>query len=70
MTLSRLSYLSPASDQVTGTLNAVTLAQVVALLLTGGVLAAIGVRTLPGPKRQARAAASLPVRHGGRRPRT
>ncbi|WP_030456099.1 hypothetical protein [Herbidospora cretacea] len=47
VTLARLAYLNPGSDQVTDTLNAVTVAQVVGLVLSGAVLAVIGVRTLP-----------------------
>ncbi|WP_157518242.1 hypothetical protein [Herbidospora mongoliensis] len=47
VTLSRLSYLNPGVDQVTETLNAVTLAQSIALLLIGMLLAVIGAKSLP-----------------------
>ncbi|WP_062431029.1 hypothetical protein [Herbidospora daliensis] len=40
--VARLSYLSPAADQVTATLNAVTVAQAVVLLLSGVLLARLG----------------------------
>ncbi|MFC0863799.1 hypothetical protein ACFHYQ_15960 [Sphaerimonospora cavernae] len=46
--LTRLSYLNPGSgDQITETMNAVTVAQVIALLLCGLMLAVIGARSLP-----------------------
>ncbi|GIH70089.1 hypothetical protein [Sphaerimonospora thailandensis] len=46
--LTRLSYLNPGSgDQITETMNAVTVAQVIALLLCGLTLAVIGARSLP-----------------------
>ncbi|WP_067181277.1 hypothetical protein [Microtetraspora niveoalba] len=53
--LSRLSYLNPGSDQLTETLNAVTVAQVVALLLSGVTLAVIGARALPAGDTASRA---------------
>ncbi|TKK89748.1 hypothetical protein FDA94_07590 [Herbidospora galbida] len=51
--LSRLSSLNPAADQVTETLNAVTVAQAVALVVSGVILAVIGARTLPATVREA-----------------
>ncbi|WP_062357248.1 hypothetical protein [Herbidospora yilanensis] len=45
--LARLSYLNPGSDQVTDTLNAVTVAQALALVLCGTILAVLGARMSP-----------------------
>ncbi|GLX96203.1 hypothetical protein [Herbidospora sp. NBRC 101105] len=56
VTLARLSYLNPGSDQATDTMNAVTVAQAVALVLAGTILTVIGTRTLPARRTQRRPA--------------